>query len=110
MTDKQITNWAGKPFPLETVLLHVGKGWHPLVTALINDLFDMGWDGRLDQIKEKFGGLRFYIGEMTDGMWDRIKEAEDLSVKTCEYCGAPGKLRVGRWIKCRCDACETSRA
>ena len=110
MTDKQITGYDGAPFPLEEVLSCVGKGWHQLVTSLINDLFDMGWDGRLYQIKEKFGGLRFYTGETTDDMWDRIREAESLSVKTCEYCGAPGKLRVGGWVKCRCDACEASKA
>lgn len=83
----------------------VGKGWRPLVLRLIEDLFEMGWDGHLCQVKEKFGGLRFYIGAGSDGINDRIQEAEAESIRTCEGCGQPGKLRGEGWIKCLCDEC-----
>jgi hypothetical protein len=99
----EITNWTGKPFPRESVLAHVGKGWHPLVNRLIDDLFALGWDGSLHQIKEKFGGLRFYTGAISDAMRKRIHEAESESIRTCEDCGAEGKLRYGSWIQTLCD-------
>ena len=38
----------------------VGDGWVPIVDRLITDLEAMGWRGQVRQVKEKFGGLRFY--------------------------------------------------
>lgn len=55
------------------------------------------------QIKEKFGTLRFYStggDDVTNGM---ISMAENLSARTCERCGAPGKSRGGVWIRTLCD-------
>lgn len=98
-----ITNWNGKPFPREDVLAHVGEGWHPLVNKLIDDLFQLGWDGRLDQIKEKFGGLRFYISSGSPEVHERISKAEDDSYRICDVCGEPGKLRTGGWLATLCD-------
>lgn len=101
--------WAGGHVEtvaeLDEVLEHVGEGWHPLVTELIDDLFTLGWDGRLYQIKEKFGGLRFYTGEVSDLAAMRIADAEKESVKTCEYCGKEGSVRAptGYWLKCVCN-------
>lgn len=100
----EITNWVGKPYPREDVLLGVGKGWHPLVNELIDDLFQLGWDGSLHQIKEKFGGLRFYIGAGSDEVHARINKAEDDSYHICDVCGKPGKLRTGGWLATLCDA------
>lgn len=89
---------------VDDVLMHVGKGWHKLVEKLIEDLFELGWDGCLLQIKEKFGGLRFYIAEGSDAIFDRINEAEDESYQTCEVTGEPGELRSDLgWIKTLCE-------
>jgi hypothetical protein len=41
---------------------HVRKGWIPILDRLAEDLIALGWDRTLDQVKQKFGGLRFYIG------------------------------------------------
>ena len=57
----------------------------------------------VDQIKEKFGTLRFYChggDSATEGM---IRMAEQMSVVTCELCGNPGKHRGGGWIQTLCD-------
>ena len=81
----------------------VGEGWHPLITALIEDLLKLGWDGDLQQVKSKFGGLRFYIGSGNDAIHDRIEQAESESIKTCEYCGKPGKRQGHGWIRTVCD-------
>lgn len=58
------------------------------------------------QVKEKFGGLRFYISggdDVVDGM---ISLAENLSYRTCEDCGAPGAPRKGGWVRTLCDKCD----
>ncbi len=79
------------------------NGWRDIITSLVDDLFEMGWDGHLLQIKEKFGGLRFYIGEGTDEMFDRISEAENQSFKTCMKCGRPGNPTDTGWILTLCE-------
>lgn len=82
----------------------VGPGWVPLVDKLIADLIELGWDKDLHQCKEKFGGLRFYIGASSPEIVNRIEMAELDSIRTCEWCGAPGKKRrSGSWLITRCD-------
>jgi hypothetical protein len=64
---------------------------------------------RIAQIKEKFGGLRFYInGELPEELQAQVARAErETSYKICEKCGQPGTLRQGGWVHTYCDACET---
>jgi hypothetical protein len=64
---------------------------------------------RAAQVKEKFGGLRFYMTSETDEMSVAIKEAEAEAWKTCEKCGSPGKPREGGWIVTLCDICANTR-
>lgn len=61
---------------------------------------------RAAQVKEKYGGLRFYMTSGTDEIFDLIKKAEELSYKTCENCGEPGYQRSGGWIYTLCDTCH----
>lgn len=78
-------------------------GWRHIITSLVDDLFDMGWNGCLLQIKEKWGGLRFYIGEGTGEMFSRIEQAENQSLKTCMKCGKPGEPTDTGWILTLCE-------
>ena len=55
------------------------------------------------QIKEKFGGLRFYVDGATDEVDNYIAFAEQLSNRICEECGAPGTHRDNGWIRTLCD-------
>lgn len=87
----------------------VGDGWLPLVERLIVNLIALGWDRDCHQIKEKFGGLRFYIGAGSAAVHDAIQAAEDESFRTCEECGAPGKRRGGGWVKTLCNVHEAER-
>lgn len=82
----------------------IGEGWHPLVEQLITDIIKMGWDGEIFQIKEKFGGLRFYIGSAISDVHDRIHKAEEDSYVICEDCGQPGTAGVdgGFWVRTLC--------
>lgn len=82
----------------------VGAGWGPLVERLYNACDHQGV--AILQIKEKFGGLRFYVGGASDSTLQLIEAAEDESRKTCELCGKAGGQRVERgWVWTRCDEC-----
>lgn len=83
----------------------IGRGWRGLVLKLVEDLLELGWNGYVFQCKEKFGGLRFYIGEGSDAMLDRISRAEKDSFSVCELCGEPGELRGVSWSFTRCLEC-----
>jgi len=95
-----MTGPNGKPW--KPRVLRMG-GWSKIVRELVDDLFALGWNGSLFQIKEKFGGLRFYIGHGTHTIFDRIEKAESESMKTCEVCGLPGKPRSDGWVRTLCD-------
>jgi len=58
------------------------------------------------QVKEKYGGLRFYMTCGNDEIYSLIQKAEELSYKTCEECGSPGEERGGSWINTLCDNCH----
>ena len=81
----------------------VSPGWNLLIKNLIQDLIRLGWNKEVIQVKEKFGGLRFYINEGTDEIHQRIGQAELESMKTCEITGRPGKLRTDiGWYRTLC--------
>ena len=82
----------------------VGLGWFPLIKDLITDLIELGWNKEVCQVKEKFGGLRFYINAATSEAHKRISKAEIESMNICEVTGKPGKLRTDiRWYRTLCD-------
>ena len=58
------------------------------------------------QIKEKFGGLRFYYDGGDDYIAGLVTMAEYVADSTCEKCGAPGKRRDGGWVRTLCDVHE----
>ena len=87
----------------------VGDGWLPLLDTLVSDLRALGWQGKVGQIKEKFGGLRFYAEGTNGKMRDRILLAEQQSTKICDTCGQPGQIvRDGR-MATRCTAHELEK-
>jgi hypothetical protein len=63
----------------------------------------------LDQVKEKFGTLRFYYTGGDDRIDGMVTLAESMSGVICEGCGNPGKRRGGGWIHTYCEPCETKR-
>jgi hypothetical protein len=84
----------------------IGDGWLPLVRELIEKAIAAGWDKQICQVKEKFGGLRFYINSAPQEVWDIIEEYEKKSNEICEHCGNEGKPRGGGWIQTLCDECN----
>ncbi len=71
--------------------------------------FHLGSKMVLDQIKEKFGGLRFYARTPTGTRYEirgMIQMAEAMSVTICDSCGNKGKTRNHAWRRTLCDKCE----
>lgn len=92
-------------------VMDVGLGWRQYVRVL--DAYANKHNITVDQVKEKFGGLRYYttfpegLDEQTKKTMEHlITAAEVLAFRTCEYCGQPGEQRKGGWIKVRCDTCQ----
>jgi hypothetical protein len=88
----------------DQVYRECGDGWKSLIDPLVSKANELG--ATVDQIKEKYGGLRFYFtpGEAdADELEEMIEEAEIASQVTCELCGAPGHtLHNGPWYKTLC--------
>lgn len=93
----------------------VGKGWRKILVRALLDHIDFFYTRfHITQIKEKFGGLRFYAagGTYREGIEhyvgygstaEYIEFAEKISYYICETCGLPGRRREGGWTKTLCD-------
>ena len=56
----------------------------------------------VDQVKEKFGTLRFYYSGGDEYIAGLVTMAESMSGVTCEECGNPGKRIGGGWVTTLC--------
>ena len=56
-----------------------------------------------EQVKEKFGQLRFYYRGGDEHVISIVQMAYQMSSCTCEICGNFGKLRTLNWIRTLCD-------
>lgn len=84
----------------------IGEGWMPLVDQLCQDILTICEETRttppvVNQVKEKFAGLRFYYTPSGDKavrerISDRVLVAESKSYGICETCGEPGEGREAR--------------
>lgn len=81
-----------------------GDGWFEILDNLMDKIKEVDTDRSVSvhQVKEKFGGLRFYIEGGNDEVDKLISEAEEKSFKTCEVCGKPGKPNKKGWIRTAC--------
>ncbi len=105
IVEKYALRWAddpSRPYPIDGAG-SCPVGWMPLIESLVVRLIGLGWDRHLAQVKEKLGGLRFYIREGTAQMQAAIDDAEIESFKVCDHCGNPGTLRRSGRAAVRCD-------
>ena len=96
-----------------------GEGWWLILTNLCANIQHyLDWKNKnsevvpqvtVNQIKEKFGGLRFYYSGGDDTIYGMVRMAEAWAGNSCEECGAPGESRQGGWIKTLCDHHEAER-
>jgi hypothetical protein len=93
-----------------------GDGWYGLVYKIAQKIQEINVSLPDEdkivaaQVKEKFGGLRFYINGFREKTRDACKElfefkgsVEQESFETCEVCGKPGRRSGGGWIKTVCE-------
>lgn len=102
---------------LENVDVAIGDGWMPLIdTALGMIRAEMKANPkitfRVQQIKEKFGGMRFYVQTNSLEIRAIVEFVEAMADVMCEDCGTV--LNVTReaprgWIKTRCRSCHDKR-
>ena len=110
--------WFFKPDPkLQNNLMYFGfdcgEGWFPLIEELcckIEKVLDKSGIKDIEefevvQVKEKWGGLRFYYGGFSNKeIDDLVDEYEEKSVKTCEVCGEKGTIiESHHWYMARCE-------
>jgi hypothetical protein len=77
--------------------------WKRKHSTLTDEEFDAEHQPVAAQVKEKFGGLRFYMHNTDEWIDGAISLAESLSRRTCEVCGARGEQRGGGWIRTLCE-------
>jgi hypothetical protein len=102
-----------------------GKGWEKLYGPLFQlcKLLDIN----VAQVKEKFGGLRFYVGDVPEEYYDMvyafISAIEADSYHVCEECGIRNRgyrdedktytsVKVtteGDWMLTLCEECRQKR-
>lgn len=89
-------------------------GWYPIIVELDRQMTAVDPDYELRQVKEKFGGLRYYFRasdpKFSEVMRALVKEAERRCETTCETCGKPGALHTSRhaWLQTLCAACAAA--
>ena len=96
-----------------------GDGWFNILDKLMGNIqHHIDWKNRkeevvaqvtLDQVKEKFGTLRFYYSGGDDAIDGMVRMAESMSGVTCEECSAPAQTHGPGWIRTICEPCETKR-
>jgi hypothetical protein len=63
----------------------------------------------VEQVKEKFGTLRFYYRGGDDYVRGLVRMAEAMTSYTCEDCGSPAKTGGQGWLRTICTTCEDAR-
>lgn len=108
------TNSGGRKVSLGLFGFECGDGWFYLIRDLCIKLQLLEIpDFHVHQVKEKFGGLRFYTGSiptvtMTEIVCRYISQTENQSMEICEECGMSGTRHSRRgWIKTVCNGCAT---
>lgn len=92
--------------------LEGSDGWKKLVLEADSMLSFIDPDYKIQQVKQKFGGLRFYFGTEKSGVEYSIMYAiteyiESRSRFVCEHCGEFGRLKEDRkWIMTLCNSCD----
>lgn len=84
--------------------IECGDGWLWIIEELNEKITAFTPNYRVAQIKEKFGGLRYYTWDVDYSLIaNLIREAEEAAARTCEICGQPGQLRGDRWVRTVCE-------
>jgi hypothetical protein len=106
-----------------TVAWEFGYGWDTLIQNLaaaidreiekdpsltVDDHENGKFAFKVEQMKEKFGTLRFYYSGGNDRIHGLVEMTENLSGSVCEVCGTLGTLcrsNKGSWMRTMCEDC-----
>ena len=96
-----------------------GNGWYHIIRVLCSNIqHHIDWRNQknelnpnqpivpqvtVDQVKEKFGTLRFYYTGGDDYIDGLVSMAESMSGITCEQCGNPGSTLGRGWLTTLCE-------
>ena len=92
--------------------IECGDGWFDIISTLCENIqkyVDETGCPQVEavQVKEKFGGLRFYVYNSDDFVENLINQAETESYQTCERCGTKNDvITKGSWITTLCGSCR----
>ena len=114
---KKIYSDEREPFPMFGI--ETGEGWKPIAQKVIDAIIEYNENSPedsviyIDQVKEKFAGLRIYVTydnvpkEVIDKIENLIKEAETEAAHTCEECGSKENvgMRMNGWYTVMCEDC-----
>lgn len=97
--------------------IEAGMGWYFIIKNLSAAITQISKDVRATQVKEKFGGLRFYwrsVNELTEDQYESISRAvdaaEEESYLVCEECGSREMVEQSLgWIRTECGLCRLKR-
>lgn len=88
--------------PFELFHKETPKGWDSIVDPLIAKANELNIE--ITQVKEKFGGLRFYHNGHDNEEFDKmVRQAKVDSEHTCNVCGEAGKVLGGWWLLPFCE-------
>lgn len=113
------TSDPSEPYTLYGI--ECGDGWYDLLDVLCRNI-----QGHIDikiknlktdeekealqinanQIKQKYGTLRYYYSGGDDYIAGLIQMAEAMSGRICENCGDKATNRTRGWIRNICNGCE----
>lgn len=119
LKDKLVENYSF----MKNVSLGIGDGWFSILDNLCKEIDPLVSENfKVTQIKEKFGGLRFYydledyhhfdilysshisFDNIRNKINKLIAKAEADSFETCEICGDPASLdKSSFWVKSLCE-------
>lgn len=94
------------------VSIDCGDGWYNILVSLCHTVefhleylpLDLKDQIYVTTVKQKFGGLRFYLNHNTPYLDGAISMAEGISYTTCETCGNVGKNRNSKgYVYVACD-------
>ena len=104
----QVEELKNKFLPNYYKSVDVDEGWYQIVVDCDNLLTEIDPNYQIAQIKQKFGGLRYYFqpsdvnnGELYVKMNAVVLAYEKIASITCEATGKPGVLMKskGAWVK-----------
>lgn len=100
--EKSLLNFRG---------IECGDGWFDLIWKLCEGIEAIYKKEKIEiktralQVKEKFGGLRFYINDYSnEEVSNLIYNFEDMSFRVCEKCGSTASVVIiNGWIFTLCE-------